>query len=79
MFAHLAHKARERRAAKYLKAYPEDEPAVAGILFHCWFSKMDNVKQVAEIIARAPIADEKWEIIRPRWDRAWNYIVGNST
>src|ERR1041385_8872082 len=75
MFAWLARKRRERRAAAYLRAHPEDAPAVEMILFMTSTLIPQSVRDVAEMAAGQRFTDMQWATVSARCERAWKAIM----
>jgi hypothetical protein len=63
------------RSELYLERFPEDEPAAMAIRASLIFGAFD-VRTVVDRLAGKPLSDPQWELIRHRWTRAWNAIVG---
>lgn len=66
----------ESRAAIYIAAHPEDEPAVIAILTLVEALFVKNGRELAEMVAGREILDSEWSRIGYRWERAWNSVVG---
>lgn len=63
------------RADNYLRAHPEDEPAVEAIVAAVEAFGIGTAREAAEITAGGPLSDAEWAQFGPRWERAWRAIV----
>ena len=78
MWGWFERKSREKRARNYLKAYPDDEPAVEMILFNLdtfGLKIVKSARQVAETASGRKMSNAEWASFGPRWERAWAAIV----
>lgn len=74
MFGYFAKKARHRRAAKYIEAHPEDQPAAQAVVTILDELAPKSAREVAEMTVARPLTDAEWRKIGPQWKRAWNAI-----
>ena len=68
--------ARQRRAIDYLKRHPEDEPAVKAIIAAVEILHQNDPREAASSAFGRWLTEEEWAAVRPKWERAWYFIVG---
>lgn len=74
MFKWFVRRARTKRAAKYLKSYPDDYPAVQAILSSLEL-EVRAAREVAEMLSGRKLTDNEWNNVAPRWERTWNAVI----
>lgn len=62
------------RIAEYLKNFPDDAPAVALICASIPLGAK-TVREVVEITAGKPLTNIRWDELKPRWERTWQFIM----
>ena len=70
-----ARHARQRRAAEFLKRFPEDHVAVFSMLTAAeFFFRPRNAREAAEITVGRKLSDAEWHEFGPRWEWIWSHI-----
>ncbi|RXG84047.1 hypothetical protein EAS61_40065 [Bradyrhizobium zhanjiangense] len=64
---------RRRRAERYIRAFPDDEPA-AMVVVVALELRAKSPREATEMFARRPLSDAERAPISARWERTWHGI-----
>jgi hypothetical protein len=71
-----ARRARQQRAAEFLKRFPEDQLAVFGMLAAAEFLfGPRNAREAAEMTVGRKLSDDEWIEFGTRWEWIWSHIT----
>jgi hypothetical protein len=76
MFDWFRKRGLQNRAIEYVRRFPDDEPAAKAIIVARQTLAVDSAREAAEITFGRAMSDEEWATYGPRWQRAWDAIVG---